>query len=245
MYSKVRKVQDYLKRFDFCMNIRNMTMKSSDFAENAISLTSELSHWMLVVSAAAILLLSACSKTPELPPLQADAVILAFGDSLTFGTGAGEAESYPAVLASLTGRRVINAGVPGEVSANGALRLPELLERERPGLLILCHGGNDLLQRQDQRQLADNLRTMIRVARERGVSVVLVAVPSLGLTLKPPQLYRELAAEFYLPIEVKALPRILGKSALKSDQIHPNAAGYRTLAEALAGLLKTSGALPR
>ncbi len=190
-------------------------------------------------------MLLACSKPQQLPLLPSDATILAFGDSLTFGTGAGETESYPAVLAQLTGRKVVNAGVPGEVSASGAQRLPELLERERPALLILCHGGNDLLARQDQRLIADNLRSMIRAARERGVSVLLVAVPSPGLTHKPPRLYQELAEEFSLPLERTALPRIMGKSALKSDYIHPNAAGYRLLAEAIAALLKKSGAIPR
>lgn len=190
------------------------------------------------------LLLAACSRTPQLPLLAADATILAFGDSLTAGTGAGDAESYPAVLARLTGRKVVNAGVPGEVSAAGALRLPELLERERPALLILCHGGNDLLARQDQGQLAGNLRSMIRAARERGIPVILVAVPTPDLSLKPPRLYRDLAGEFGLPLEHAVLRRIMGKSSLKSDHIHPNAAGYRIMAEAFATLLKKSGALP-
>ena len=193
---------------------------------------------------AAMLLPAACSKTPQLPLLAADATILAFGDSLTFGTGAGEAESYPAVLARLTGRKFINAGIPGEVSAVGLLRLPELLERERPALLILCHGGNDLIARRNHRLIADNLRAMIRTAGDRGVPVLLVAVPALGITLKPPNLYQELAREFSIPLEGKALAHILGKSSLKSDYIHPNAAGYRLLAEALAELLKKSGALP-
>jgi lysophospholipase L1-like esterase len=194
--------------------------------------------------AAAMLLPAACSKTPQLPLLAADATILAFGDSLTFGTGAGEAESYPAVLARLTGRKVINAGIPGETSAVGLQRLPDLLERERPALLILCHGGNDLIARRDHRLIADNLRAMIRTAGERGVPVLLVAVPALGLTLKPPNLYEELAMEFQIPLERKALAHILGKGSLKSDYIHPNAAGYRLLAEALAELLKKSRALP-
>ncbi|MDD2310665.1 MAG: hypothetical protein PHH91_13895 [Desulfuromonadaceae bacterium] len=84
---------------------------------------------------------------------------------------------------------------------------------------------------------------MIRMAGERGVSVLLVAVPSPDFLLKPPSLYEELAKEFKIPIETKALPHILGKSSLKSDHIHPNAAGYRILAEALVKLLKKSGAL--
>jgi len=185
----------------------------------------------------------ACSSAPQLPLLAADAVILAFGDSLTAGTGAVDTESYPAVLASLTGRKVVNAGVPGEVSADGVKRLPELLEREHPALLILCHGGNDLLGHLDHQLLAGNLRAMIRIAGERGVPVLLVAVPSPDLSLKPPPLYEELSREFRIPIETKALRHILGKGSLKSDYIHPNAAGYRMLAEALAAQLKKSGAL--
>lgn len=192
---------------------------------------------------AAVLLSAACSTAPQLPLLAADATILAFGDSLTFGTGAGDTESYPAVLAHLTGKKVLNAGVPGEFSAGGVQRLPELLERERPALLILCHGGNDLLARQNHQQIADNLRSMLRAAGERGVPVLLVSVPSPDLTLKPPALYEELAREFRIPLERKALARVLGKSSLKSDHIHPNAAGYRLLAEDLAVLLKKSGAL--
>lgn len=191
----------------------------------------------------AAVLSAACSKAPQLPLLAADATILAFGDSLTAGTGAADAESYPAVLARLTGRKVVNAGVPGEVSGGGVERLAELLERERPALLILCHGGNDLLARQDHQLIAGNLRTMLRAAAERGVPVLLVAVPAPNLTLKPTGLYEELAGEFRIPLERKALAHILGKGALKSDHVHPNAAGYRLLAENLAVLLKKSGAL--
>jgi lysophospholipase L1-like esterase len=197
----------------------------------------------LTVIIALLLFSAACSRQPQLPPLAADATILAFGDSLTAGYGAGEGESYPAVLGRLTGRKVINAGIPGEVSAEGLLRLPETLEREKPALLVLCHGGNDLLRHQDQRQLADNLRKMVTLAREKGVPVLLVAVPSPDLSLQPPPLYAELAKEFDIPLDSKALARILGKSSLKSDHIHPNAAGYRTLAETLFSLLYKTGAL--
>ncbi|NJD91890.1 MAG: arylesterase [Geobacter sp.] len=200
--------------------------------------------WLYLIMTCSVLLLTdACSKSPQLPPLSPSATILAFGDSLTAGYGASEAESYPANLAQLTARRVVNAGIPGEVSADGLLRLPELLEREKPALLVLCHGGNDLLRHLDQRQLADNLRGMVKLAREKGIAVILVAVPAPDLSLKPPPLYEEIAKEFDLPLESKTLATIMAKGSLKSDHIHPNAAGYRKLAEALFSLLNKSGAL--
>ena len=57
---------------------------------------------------------------------------VAFGDSLTHGTGAPPGQSYPDILAEQLGHPVINAGIPGEVSAAGRARLPNLLEATRP-----------------------------------------------------------------------------------------------------------------
>jgi acyl-CoA thioesterase I len=186
---------------------------------------------------------TACSSEARLSRLAGNAVIVAFGDSLTFGTGAQPGESYPAVLETKIGRHVVNAGVPGEVTSEGLSRLPEVMDREKPALLILCHGGNDMLRRMSRQQIANNLRDMILLARGRGVAVVLMAVPSLGLSLSPLPIYREIATELSLPIEEKILSTVLAESSLKSDHIHPNAAGYRRMAEALATLLKKSGAI--
>ena len=191
----------------------------------------------------AIAFLMACSSYAKSPRLAGDAVILAFGDSLTFGTGAAPTESYPAVLERLVGRRVVNAGVPGEVTEEGLSRLPEVLEREKPALLILCHGGNDLLRGLDQQQTASNLRAMIRLARKRGVTVVIIAVPFAGIALSPPSFYRETATEMKIPVEEKILTTVLSDGSLKADYIHPNAAGYRRMAESIAALLKKSGAV--
>lgn len=187
--------------------------------------------------------LAACSSQPNLPHLANDAVIVAFGDSLTFGTGAEPTESYPAVLEKMIGRRVVNTGVPGEVTGDGLSRLPDILEREKPALLLLCHGGNDQLRRLNQQQAANNIREMIRLAQKRGVTVALIAVPTPGLSLSPPPMYREIAKELSIPIEEETLSTVLADSSLKSDYIHPNAAGYRRLAESIATLLKKSGAI--
>lgn len=191
----------------------------------------------------ALWLLAACEKTPRLSPLAGDAVILAFGDSLTHGTGAGTEETYPVVLAGLLGREVVNAGVPGEVSAAGLKRLPELLAEYQPALVILCHGGNDFLRRLDREALIGNLREMIALCQESGAELLLVGVPQVGLFLSADPLYRELAEEFALPYEEKVLAKILSERELKSDQIHPNAGGYALLAEELAALIEKAGGI--
>lgn len=198
--------------------------------------------WVLCAFALAVL--AGCGRdVPRLPPLAPDAVVLAFGDSLTHGTGAPKGESYPAHLERLIGRRVIEAGVPGEVSAQGVARLAAMLDEHAPALLLLCHGGNDILRRMDLKQTAENLRSMIRMARDRGVAVVLIAVPQPGLSLSPTPFYREVAKELGVPLEERALSEILADRTLKADTIHPNAAGYQRLATAVAALLRRAGAL--
>jgi lysophospholipase L1-like esterase len=189
----------------------------------------------------AIFIFTACSSGGKGPRLADGAVILAFGDSLTFGTGAAPSESYPAVLERLVGRKVINAGIPGEVTEEGLSRLPGVLDKEKPALLILCHGGNDMLRRMNRRQTEDNFRSMIKLAIERNIFVVIISVPSPGLALSPPSFYSETAKEFKMPFDEKIMETVLSDSSLKSDYIHPNAAGYRRIAESIAGLLKNSG----
>lgn len=204
--------------------------------------TSAIRYHLLLIGFALMQIIS-CSSGPKLPPVPTNGVVLAFGDSLTYGTGAAAGESYPAKLERMIGRRVVNSGVPGEITAEGVLRLSAVLEREKPALVIICHGGNDILRQMDQRQAAENLRNMIRQSKESGASVVLIAVPALGLSLTPPSFYAEVAKEATVPIEQKSLGKILGKASLKSDYIHPNAAGYGQLAESMAELLKKSGAI--
>ena len=190
--------------------------------------------------------LYACSNdTPRLPLLAENTVILAFGDSLTYGSGAKENQSYPAVLSKLTGRNVINAGIPGEVSAQGLERLPALLDRYRPELLLLCHGGNDLLRRISSTITRANIESMIDAALQRNIPVLLIGVPKPGLIfLDSAEIYSEIAEKYNLVYEGEVLPDVQSDSDLKSDQIHPNADGYQRIAAAIYRLMTESGALP-
>jgi lysophospholipase L1-like esterase len=196
-----------------------------------------------LILALIFVVLAACGERPKLARLPADAVVLAFGDSLTYGTGAAEHESYPAQLERLIGRRVVQAGVPGEVTAQALARLPQVLEEHSPRLVLLCIGGNDFLRRLDLPQAEANVRAMVKLARSRGVDVVLIGTPEPGWILSPPAFYAAIAEEFSLPYEEAAMAEVLKDNRLKSDPIHPNAGGYRLIAERLAERLKQSGAI--
>jgi lysophospholipase L1-like esterase len=190
------------------------------------------------------LALAACgAERPKLARLPSDAVVLAFGDSLTFGTGAGEEHSYPVQLERLIGRRVVRAGVPGEVSAQALARLPAMLDQHEPKLLLLCIGGNDFLRRLGNRQAEENVRAMVKLARSRGVEVLLIGTPEPGLSVAPPAFFAALADEYRLPYEAGVMSEVLKDETLKSDPIHPNALGYRRIAERVAERLKQSGAI--
>ena len=205
----------------------------------ALHMTSAIRVLLLAFLAS----LAGCAEHPELERLDADAVVLAFGDSLTYGSGASEHESYPAQLEQLIGRRVVSAGVPGEVSAQALARLPDVLDEHSPRLLLLCIGGNDFLRRLGNRQAEANVRAMVKLATTRGIGVMLIGTPEPGFTVSPPAFYAAIAEEFGLPYEGDVLGEVLKDASLKADPIHPNARGYRVIAERLAEALRRSGAI--
>lgn len=197
----------------------------------------------IVVLFLAAFALAACAPKAKIDRLDRGAVVLAFGDSLTFGTGAGEGESYPAVLERATGLKVVNAGVPGETSAEGLARLAGAIEDAQPRLVILCHGGNDFLRRLDEGTAARNVRAMVLLARSRGIPVVLLATPKPSLPPSVPKFYGEIAAELKVPLDEDVMRSVLTDNGRKSDMAHPNARGYADIAAAVEKLLKASGAL--
>ena len=189
------------------------------------------------------LFLAACDRTPTLPKLDSHDVIVAFGDSLTHGTGASADTAYPAVLASLTGRTVINAGVPGDTTASALQRLPAVLAEHRPRLVLLCLGGNDMLRKQSESATENNLRLLVQTIRASGAEVVLIGVPAPKLFGGAPDFYGRVAEDMRLPLEQDIFNDVLKDNRLKSDPIHANAAGYRVVAERLAEFLREAGAL--
>ena len=191
-----------------------------------------------------ILITSGCGeKTTPLPLLANGSVILAFGDSLTYGYNANRSESYPAKLEVLTGLSVINAGVSGEVSEQGLKRLPKALDEYHPQLMILCHGGNDLLHKKDLKEMESNIRSMIQLSLDRGIPVILLGVPKPGIFLSSFDVYEKIANSMDIIFIEDLISDILGDKSLKSDSIHPNKKGYNVMAEEIYSLLLDKGAI--
>lgn len=204
-------------------------------------------HFSLVWLVWLILLIGACSKTPRQAALPTGAVVLAIGDSVSFGTGAAPGEDYPTQLAGITGWTLHNYGIPGDTSAGLRARIDQALEETRPAMVILEIGGNDFLKRRPESETKENVRAILRVIRQAGVIVVLVSTPKfspLGAVvgmLPDSPIYEELAEEENVLLVPSIFARILADPDLKADPIHPNAAGYRKLAEGIADSLAQSG----
>ncbi|KAB7627683.1 GDSL-type esterase/lipase family protein [Alkalilimnicola sp. S0819] len=195
-------------------------------------------------------LLFACERTPpQYPVLPAGSTVLAFGDSVTHGTGAPDGADFPARLAALSQWRVINAGVPGDTAAAARHRLLPLLEEHRPALVLVELGGNDFLRRRSTAAVKEDLRAILGKVRAHGAQPVLVAVPAPSAfgavtgRLSDAQLYRELAEEEAVPLVAGVFSEVLSQDDLRADRIHPNAAGYRRFAEGLADSLRRHGLL--
>lgn len=164
--------------------------------------------------------------------------IIAFGDSLTHGTGAAKGEDYPTVLSQLAGREIENRGVPGETSEDALRRIDKEVIAHNPRMVIVLLGGNDLLQRISAETTFKNLEQIITKIHDSGAMVVLVGIEGLMFTSDHGKRFKQLAKRtgcIYVP---NILSGILTDMSLKSDQVHPNGKGYRIVAERIYKKIK-------
>jgi len=201
----------------------------------------------LFVLAGAIALAGCGRKAERHAALAQGSTVLALGDSLTYGTGAPADAAYPLRLAQFTGWNVINAGVPGNTSAQARERLAPLLAQHAPKLVLLSIGGNDFLRQVPEAATREHIAAMLAEIRAAGSRAVLIAVPRPALaaalfgSLSDHPLYEALAAETGVPLFAAGWSTVLSDSSLKSDRIHANAAGYERFARDLHRWLRETG----
>lgn len=196
----------------------------------------------IVFSFILLTVITGCND-PKLNPIPKDGRILAFGDSLTAGYGVSKNQSYPAVLAKLSGLDVINAGISGETTTEGLARFESELEETSPSFIILMEGGNDILRGMSLEQCKENLASMIQIAQMKKIPVLLIGIPEKKLFSNSAPLYQELADQFDLLFMDSIIGDLQRQPSLKSDYVHFNEEGYKKLAEEIFLELQNNGGL--
>jgi len=157
--------------------------------------------------------------------------IICFGDSLTYGTGAGESMDYPSQLSKMITKPVINAGVPGDTTAGAVKRLDSDVLARSPDLVLITLGGNDLKNGVAKKIAFKNLKIIVESIQSRGARVI---IGGLKFPLRDRGFgrgYQELADQTGAILIPNILEGIMGNRKLMSDPIHPNDDGYRIMAE--------------
>ncbi|CAB1059377.1 Acyl-CoA thioesterase I [Olavius sp. associated proteobacterium Delta 1] len=157
--------------------------------------------------------------------------IICFGDSLTYGTGAGKEMDYPSQLSTMIAGPVINAGVPGDTTARALQRLERDVLAKSPDLVLLTLGGNDLKNGVARDVAFENLKRIVDSIQETRARVI---IGGLWFPLRDRgfgRAYQELADETGAVLVPNIFEGIMGNGKLMSDPIHPNDAGYKIIAE--------------
>ena len=169
--------------------------------------------------------------------------IMLYGDSLMAGYGLPQNENLSSVLPSKfnlaeSQLQIINASVSGNTSSNGLARLDWSLE-DKPNIVILCLGANDMLRGIDPKLTKQNLNQIIEKMIQNGSKVILAGMRSPESMGKNYQqkfdlIYQELAEEhevIFMPFLLEGVA--LEKDYLQSDYKHPNALGVNIMASNL------------
>ena len=172
-----------------------------------------------------ILMLTSCSNNNQIKINS----IVCFGDSLTYGFGSTNEQSYPYFLQQYTELPVINKGINGNTSKNGLDRVDDILQFKN-SIVIVEFGANDFLQQIPISETKKNMEQLVNKLKQNNNIVVLVSTQDTQLY----QLYnmlKTLAKEKNVLFIDGILNEFWDNKNLFSDFIHPNSNGYKLVAE--------------
>ncbi len=175
-----------------------------------------------------------CRNSPTAP--SSEPVVVAFGDSITFGVGTNGGNDYVSRLSNRTGVRIVNDGWPGDTTGSALARIDTVLSRD-PQIVMVLLGGNDILQNVPVPQRVSNLTTIVQRLRAGGAEVILVGLGS-GFLDPFDGALPDLAAQTSSTLVDGVLEGVFGVPSLMADAIHPNNAGHAIIADRIAPALR-------
>ena len=166
----------------------------------------------------------------------AERPLLVLGDSLSAAHHIAAESGWVALLAqrlktATPPHAVLNASISGETSAGGLARLPDLLARHKPDIVIVELGANDGLRGLPLEQISANLDRIVSTCRDAGAKVVLLGI-ELPINYGPQyrtglrEMYRDIARKFNVSLVPFLLDGVADDAKLMQDDgLHPLAAG--------------------
>jgi acyl-CoA thioesterase-1 len=163
--------------------------------------------------------------------------VLVVGDSLSAEYGLTRGAGWVALLeqklkANRIDANVVNASISGETTSGGRTRLPALLGKYKPDIVIIELGANDGLRGLPVPAAESNLREMLTMSQQKGAKVMLIGMrmpPNYGrsYTERFFGMYNALSKEFKAPLVPFMLEGVADKPALfQADRLHPNAQAH-------------------
>lgn len=157
--------------------------------------------------------------------------IVCFGDSITFGYGVNPGQDYPTELSRLLNKLVINAGVDGDTTTMALERIKTDCLDKNPRLVIIEFCGNDFLKKVPQETTLKNLREIIRLVQANGAMAAVVDISAGMFFAEYRKVYAKIAQETGAIFIPHILEGIITNPSMKSDFLHPNAEGYKIVAQ--------------
>lgn len=198
-------------------------------------------RWLLACSL--LLPLLAYAKGPAGP-------VLVVGDSLSAAHNIPVQSGWVSLLQQRLRKdmasppAVVNASISGETTSGALTRLPALLQKHQPGVVVIELGGNDALRGLTPAQLQANLERMIVLSQQSGAKVLLLGIdvpPNYGPAYRQRlrQLYADLASRHQVALVPFFLDGVaLQPSLMQPDGLHPTAAAQPKLLENVWPALK-------
>ncbi|MBQ2312957.1 MAG: hypothetical protein II183_02210 [Elusimicrobiaceae bacterium] len=184
-----------------------------------------------------LFLLPGCGKQEVKNYPNSNTDIIAFGDSLIYGYGAGRDETYPSYLSQMLGREVVNLGVSGDTSALGLARIKDI-ERYSPYMVLIEFSANDFFRKIPKDSTENNLKEIVRQVQDMGAIAVLVDTGGAYPMEPYTKIQKQIAKDYNTLFVPGIMDGIYNKKDLKSDQIHPNDKGYKIVAQRIKKIIE-------
>ena len=162
--------------------------------------------------------------------------IIAFGDSLVEGVGATDGNDFVSLLSQKIGQPIVNLGRAGDTTADGVARIGQL-DAYTPKVVLLLLGGNDYLRKIPMSDTRKNLEALIQNIQARGAIVLLLGVRGGILNDRFAAEFTDLRDTYHTAFVPDVLRGLLGNGQYMADALHPNAAGYKIIAERVYPIL--------